>query len=318
MINRAILIAGPTASGKSGLAISLATKLAPFGGAVIINADSMQVYRELRVLTARPGPADEARAPHRLYGVMPAAEPCSAMSWRALALAELDSAWDAGRVPLVVGGTGLYFRALVDGLAPVPDIPPEVRAAAKAQLADLGGEAFLEELRRRDSATAARLNPGDSQRLVRAWEVVEATGVALSDWQAKPTGDEPFRAERLAIKLETPRADLYARIDRRFEDMVEGGALAEVAALDALGLDPTLPAMKAVGVPELRRHIAGETTLDAAIEEGQRASRRLAKRQMTWFRHQASDWQALNAQHSESLVDEIFPNIRQFLLTGFK
>lgn len=316
MINRAILIAGPTASGKSALAIEVAERLEPLGGATIINADSMQVYRELRILTARPGPGDEARVPHRLYGIIPAAEPCSAMSWRSLALAELLTAWDAGRIPLVVGGTGLYFRALIEGLAPVPEIPPEVRKAARARHAQLGGEAFHEELRRRDPALAARLDPGDSQRLVRAWEVVEATGVALSEWQAQAPEGEPFPGERLAFKLEVPRQSLYARIDRRFATMVDGGAVEEAAALGALGLDPSLPAMKAVGVSELLRHVRGDATLEEAVQNGQRASRRLAKRQMTWLRHQAANWSTLDAQHSESLSDQIFPNIRQFLLTG--
>ena len=315
MTKRAILIAGPTASGKSALALDVAERLEPQGGATIINADSMQVYRELRILTARPGPGDEARVPHRLYGVLPAAEPCSAMSWRSLALAELHTAWDAGRVPLVVGGTGLYFRALIEGLAPVPEIPADVREAARARHAQLGGESFREDLRRRDPVMAARLEPGDSQRLVRAWEVVEATGVALSEWQARPPEGDPFPAERLAFKLDLPREPLYARIDRRFAAMVEGGAVEEAAALGALGLDPSLPAMKAVGVPELLRHVRGEATLEEAVEEGQRASRRLAKRQMTWLRHQAADWSTLDAQHSESLSDKIFPIIRQFLLT---
>lgn len=316
MTDRAILIAGPTASGKSALAIEVAERLEPLGGATIINADSMQVYRELRILTARPSPGDEARVPHRLYGVIAAAEACSAMSWRSLALAELRVAWDAGRVPLVVGGTGLYFRALIEGLAPVPEIPPEVRQAARARHAQLGGEAFRENLRRRDPEMGARLDPGDRQRLVRAWEVVEATGVSLSEWQAQAPEGEPFPAERLAIKLEVPRQPLYARIDRRFAAMVDEGALEEAAALGALGLDPSLPAMKAVGVPELLRHVRGEATQAEAVQEGQRASRRLAKRQVTWLRHQAPDWTTLNAQHLESLSDQIFPNIRQFLLTG--
>jgi len=318
MTNRAILIAGPTASGKSGLAIEVAERLEALGGATIINADSMQVYRELRVLTARPSPGDEARAPHRLYGVMPAAERSSAMSWRTLALAELHAAWDAGRIPLVVGGTGLYFKALVEGLAPVPEIPPDVRDAARERLTQLGGKAFHDELRRRDPETASRLDPGDSQRLVRAWEVLEASGIALSEWQARAPEGERFPGERLAIKLDVPRQPLYARIDRRFAAMVEEGAANEVAALDALGLDPSLPAMKAVGVPEFRCHLRGEATLEEAVQAGQTASRRLAKRQMTWLRHQAADWATLDAQHSESLCDRIFPNIRQFLLTGLK
>ena len=318
MTNRAILIAGPTASGKSALAIDLARRLEPLGGATIVNADSMQVYRELRILTARPRPEEEAQVPHRLYGIVRAAEACSAMSWRSLAMAELRAAWDAGRTPLVVGGTGLYFRALIEGLAPVPGVPLKVRQAARERLAQLGGVAFHEELRARDPKSAARVEPGDSQRLVRAWEVIEATGVPLAEWQSQAPAGEPFQAERMAFKLEAPRQSLYERIDRRFAAMVEQGALEEVVALDAFGLDPALPAMKAVGVPELLRHNRGETTLPQAIAEGQTASRRLAKRQMTWLRHQAPDWTTLDAQHLESFRDRIFPNIRQFLLTGLK
>jgi tRNA dimethylallyltransferase len=318
LTKRAIFIAGPTASGKSRLALDLADGLAAHGGTVIVNADSMQVYRELRVMTARPSVADEARVPHRLYGVMPAAEACSAMRWRDLAAVEIDRAWAEGRLPIVVGGTGLYFRALLDGLAPVPPIPSDVRRAARGLHAQLGPAAFHARLGQRDPVMAARLETGDSQRLVRAWEVIEATGVSLAEWQRRSPADAGFSAPHLRFVLEVPRAELVARIEERLASMIDGGALAEVRALGALGLDARLPAMKAAGVPELLKHLDGGCTLDEALGKAAAATRRLAKRQATWYRHQAADWTAVagrSAQYSESLEEKIFPIIRRFLLT---
>ncbi len=318
MTNRAVFIAGPTASGKSRLALDLAERLAPDGGAVIINADSMQVYRELRVITARPSAADEARVPHRLYGVLPAARACSAMHWRGLAVAEIDAAWAQGRLPIVVGGTGLYLRALLDGLAPVPDIPAEVRGAARDLHGRIGGAAFHAKLRERDPVMAARLETGDSQRLIRAWEVVEATGVSLANWQARPAPGAGFAAPTLRCVLDVPRAELVARIEARLASMIDEGALAEVAELDALGLDEGLPAMKAAGVPELLGHLRGTFPLLEALARAAATTRRLAKRQVTWFRHQAADWSRVDgsiAQQSESFTEKIFPIVRRFLLT---
>ena len=312
------MIAGPTASGKSEVALGLAERLAPDGGAVIINADSMQVYRELRVITARPSPAEEARTPHRLYGTLPAAQACSAMRWRELAVAEIGSAWAGGRLPIVVGGTGLYFRALLDGLAPVPDIPTEVRRAARDLHEQLGGEAFHARLRQRDPNMAERLETGDSQRLIRAWEVIEATGVSLANWQKQAPLDAGFAAPTLRFVLDVPRPQLVARIEARLASMIDDGALAEVAALGALGLDTGLPAMKAAGVPELLSHARGESPLEEALTRAAASTRRLAKRQAAWFRHQAADWTRVDgsdAQHSESFAERIFPNIRRFLLT---
>jgi tRNA dimethylallyltransferase len=225
MASRAVmLIAGPTASGKSALALDLAEAF----GVVVINADSMQVYRELRVLTARPGADEEARAPHRLYGVLPAAEACSAARWRALALAEIDAAWRARRLPILVGGTGLYFEALAKGLAPVPDVPDEVRAAARERHARHGGEAFHAALAERDAEMAARLAPGDTQRLIRAWEVIEATGLSLAEWQRREAPGEGLCAAIHSVVLAPPRAALYAACDARFAEMMTRGALAEV------------------------------------------------------------------------------------------
>lgn len=317
-----IVIAGPTASGKSALGLAVAEA---FGG-TIVNADSIQVYRELEILSARPGPAELARAPHRLYGVLSAAERCSAARWRALALDEIaaaqGAAQGASRLPVLVGGTGLYLRALLDGLSPIPDIPAEIRAAALGRMAALGVPAFHAELGRRDPAMAARLAPADRQRLVRAWEVLEATGRSLADWQresAAKAGDEPALAP-LCFVLEPPRPALYAACDARFRAMVDAGALAEAERLARLGLDPDLPAMKAVGVPELIAHLRGEMALEAAIAAAQQATRRYAKRQLTWFRHQMAGAERLHpggvgAQFLERLQPSIFAFIRQFLLT---
>lgn len=320
-----VVITGPTAGGKSGLALALAEA---FDG-VVINADSMQVYRELRILTARPGADALARAPHRLYGVLPGRQPCSAGRWRDMALDEVAAARSEGRLPLVVGGTGLYLRALAEGLAPVPSVPEAVREAARALHADLGGAAFHAELAARDPVMAARLEPGDSQRLIRAWEVLEATGRSLADWQA-PGGDRaggapdgapngaPARTLRLVCL--PPRPALYAACDARLRAMVENGALEEVRALRALGLDPRLPVMKALGVRELGRHLEDALSLDDAIAQAQQATRNYAKRQMTWLRTQTApdgpQSVTLNEQYSESLDPKIFTIIRQFLLTG--
>ena len=308
----AIVIAGPTASGKSALALAVAEEF----DATIINADSMQVYRELPVLTAQPDSAARDLVSHRLYGVLPAAERCSAMRWRAMALAEIRQSGEAGRLPLLVGGTGLYLKALMDGLSEIPEIAPEFREAAKQRHARLGGPAFHAELAARDPATAARLNPGDSQRLIRAWEVLEATGRPLADWQTGPKEAAPGDPRFLTIILDPPRAKIHETCDARFRRMVAAGAVAEVEALLALGLDPDLPAMRALGVRELAGYLRGESGLEEAVEQAQRATRRYAKRQSTWFRHQIPGATTLNEQYSESLDDEIFSFIRHFLLTG--
>jgi tRNA dimethylallyltransferase len=283
---RAVLIAGPTASGKSALALALAEEL----GGTIINADSMQVYRDLRIITARPTPAEEARVPHLLYGHVDAAENYSVGRWcvdAGAALAEVDG---AGRLPVVVGGTGLYFKTLTQGLAAVPPIPPDIRAAVRGRLAADGIAALHAELAARDPATAHRLMPGDRARIARALEVVLATGRSLNDWHrdGAPPALDPDGAVK--IFLDVDRAELYRRIDARFDAMLAGGALEEVRALGRRGLDAALPAMKAHGVPWLIRHLEGEIELAAAADEGKRDTRRYTKRQATWFRHQLPDW----------------------------
>jgi tRNA dimethylallyltransferase len=306
-----VLIGGPTASGKSGLALALAEA---FGGTVI-NADSMQVYRDLRLLTSRPGPADEALVPHRLYGVLDAADPCSAARWAAMAEAEIAAAAAEKRLPILVGGTGLYFRALLEGLAAIPPIPGDIRAEARHLHRVLGGSGLHEALAARDPVGAARLAPGDTQRLIRAYEVVTATGRPLHQWQGAPPAAPRYPLVAKLILL-PPRAELYAACDARFAAMVAQGALDEVSALLRRGLDPGLPAMKAVGVPELARHLAGETALDAAIALGQQSTRRYAKRQVTWFRHQMGEAHFVGEQFSERMQPKIFAFIRQFLLTA--
>ncbi len=311
MTRPVVVVAGPTASGKSALALAVAEQ---FDG-VVINADAMQVYGALKVLTARPGPAEDARVPHRLYGLLPADQLCSAGRWRDLAAAECEAAWAAGRLPIVVGGTGLYIRALIDGLSPVPEVPAAVRAACRERFARLGNADFHAALAERDPRMAARLDPGNSQRLMRAWEVIEATGRSLADWQdLPPQGRLDARVSTLLVM--PPRAALYAACDDRFLGMVERGAVDEVRRLSAEGLDPALPVMKALGVPELRRHLAGEIGLDRAVAEAQRATRHYAKRQLTWFRHQLVAQQTVDAKFSESFAERIFANIRQFLLTA--
>lgn len=312
---KAVLVAGPTGAGKSAFALLLACAWADHGGARIINADSQQVYRELRVLTARPTADDEALVSHRLYGFLSVADPCSAGRWRAWALAEAEAAWNAGELPIFVGGTGLYFRALTRGLADIPEIPPAVRTKAEEHLRKWGPRGLHEDLSHRDPVMAARLDPTDRQRVIRAWEVLEGTGVSLADWQeAGP--DEP-RLPGSAIKyvLSLPRELLRARIEERFRTMIADGALAEVAALRDAGFDRELPAMKAQGVRALLRHLEGDITLDQAIALAQASTRQYAKRQMTWLRHQMEDWTWNEAQDSESFFDEIFPFICQFLLT---
>ena len=279
------LIAGPTAGGKSAVAIDLALRT----GGVVVNADALQIYRDLRVLTARPSPADEALAPHRLYGVADASDAWSAGRWLTAAREVLQSLRSEGRTAIVVGGTGLYFKSLTEGLAEIPPIPAQVRAAARRDLENLGETDFRARLAASDPDAAARISPGDLQRLGRAWEVVAATGRPLTAWQAQTT---PVLSpdDYAAVVIESPRAALYARCDRRMDAMVAQGALEEAGLLLARGLDPALPAMKAVGLRELGRHLSGELSLEAALDLAKRETRRYAKRQLTWQRGQAGDW----------------------------
>ena len=286
-----VLIAGPTASGKSAAALALAEAT----GGVIVNADSMQVYRELRILSARPDAADEARAEHRLFGHVSALTHYSVGRWVEDARAALADIHAAARLAIVVGGTGLYFKALEEGLAPAPSAPQEVRARAAALRADMGEAAFHAALAARDPA-AARLAPGDAQRVLRAFEVIEHTGRSLADWQAeaaRPVVD-PARVARLVIELDRPT--LYERIDRRFDAMMADGGLEEARAFWALDPDARLPSTKALGLPQLRRALDGEIALDEAMADAKMQTRRFAKRQGTWFRNQTPHWPRLDPE----------------------
>lgn len=279
----ALLIAGPTASGKSALALRLARER----NGVIINADSMQVYRELRVLTARPAAEEEASFPHRLFGHVGGAEAYSVARWLAEARREMALCWDKGTLPILCGGTGLYFRAMEEGLAEIPPIPAEVRDYWRSFKSDLHAE-----LVRRDPAAAARLEPGDRQRLTRALEVMEATGRSLLDWQ-KEAGSSPLLAganiDRLYLDI--GRDELYARAERRFDLMLDAGALEEVRALPVL--PPASPLLKAIGVRELQAHLRGEISLQQAVADAKTATRRYVKRQLTWWRGRPRSWVSL-------------------------
>ena len=278
----ALIVAGPTASGKSSLALDLAEQV----GGVVINADSMQVYAELRIVTARPSPEDEARVPHRLYGVRPAAEAGSAAWWRAEALREMAAARAAGKLPILCGGTGLYFAALTEGLAEIPECGEAARAEARRMLAEDGPVALHAALQKVDPATAARLRPSDSQRVARAWEVWRGTGRGLAAWQSAGGGvPAPWRFS--AILIDPPREDLRAAIATRFSAMLAAGALDEVRALLAHRLDPALPAMRAHGVPELAAHLRGDMTLAEAARRAELVTGQYTKRQATWFRRRS-------------------------------
>ena len=280
-----MLIAGPTASGKSALALALAGQL----DGMIVNADSMQVYCDLRIITARPTPDEEARVPHRLYGHVDAAESYSVGRWLADVAPVLDEVRASGRVPILVGGTGLYFKALAQGLSNVPPVPADVRESVRRRMEEEGPAALHAELVARDPSSAV-LKPNDRTRIARALEVLEATGRPLKQWQG--TGLPPLLDASKAVKvfLAPDRPELRRRIDARFDAMLATGALEEVRALGRRKLDPLLPAMKAHGVPWLIRHLNGEISLAQAAEHGKNDTRRYTKRQFTWVRHQLADW----------------------------
>ena len=295
MSARIWLIAGPTASGKSALALRLAEHL----GGEIVNADALQLYADLRVLSARPSTEEEARAPHHLFGIADAADGWSVGRWLRAATAVLDEIAARERPAIVVGGTGLYFNALTKGLAEVPPVSPDAQAEAQ-RVHDAAGEAVLRaSLRQVDPAAEARIGPNDRQRLTRALAVAWSTGRSLTDWQ---TGTTPTLAPHTwrGVVLEPPRPMLHARCDARLLAMIDQGALAEAAALDARGLDPRVPAMKAVGLRELAAQSRGEASLPDAVAAAQAATRQYAKRQLTWFRNQTPDWPRIDATLAEA------------------
>lgn len=306
-----LILAGPTGSGKSALALALATTFA----GTIINADSMQVYAELRVLTARPSAEEELQAPHRLYGVVAASERYSVGRWLEAARNEIEAAWQAGRLPIVTGGTGLYLRALTEGLSPVPRVPAALCRELEAAYDREGGAKFRERLHAHDPLAAARLPPTDRQRLIRAMAVALGTGQALTGWHARHPPQPALDARFATIVLLPPRERLYRRLDARFTAMLANGALPEVQRLMDLNLDAGLPAMKAVGVSELMQFVKGETTLAAACAQAQAATRRYAKRQMTWLRHQTPADLVIEDDTCGQLCARATAFMRAFLLT---
>jgi tRNA dimethylallyltransferase len=278
-----VVIAGPTASGKSALALALAQQI----GGVIVNADSAQIYRDLRVLSAAPTDEEVRQAEHRLYGVQDGALPCSAAEWAEMARREVTDVQANGRTPILVGGTGLYLRTLLYGIAPVPAIDPDVRTRLRATMV----KDNRLKLRTLDPEAAARLNPGDSARINRALEVILSTGRTLAEWQKERSGGIAGDVELKALILLPPRKWLYARCDERFAHMIDQGAVSEVERLIARELNANLPVMRAIGVREISAYLHGQSSLDEAIADGQQATRRYAKRQFTWFAHQPpADW----------------------------
>ena len=304
----AVLLGGPTSSGKSSLALSIA---GAFGG-TLVNADSMQVYRDLRVLTARPSDEDEARCPHRLFGFLGAETRCSVGLWHGRALAECRAAAARGSVAVLAGGTGLYLAAFRHGLAPVPDTPAEIRATLEARMAASGPEVLHRELAGVDGELAAVLAPSDRQRIQRGLEVHEATGTPLSAWRRRPRRGA-WPGPVLQITLVPPRDALYRLCDRRFDAMLENGALGEVARLAARRLDRSLPAMRVLGVPHLMAHLDGRMDLESAAARARADTRRYAKRQTTWFRHQVPDALRVEGFGFESAADAAQVAVGRFL-----
>ncbi len=294
-----ILIAGPTASGKSRLALDVAKRL----NGVVINADSMQVYAELQILTARPSSADTESIPHRLYGHVSVAEPYSVGRWINDVAATLIDARGEGRRPIIVGGTGLYFRALTKGLTEVPDVPAPVRSAWRERAATLTTDELHTLLAQRSTAEAARVKPSDRNRILRALEVIDGTGRTLPEWQDEAAGSALVDMSNATAIVVTPqRADLYDQINRRFLMMVKAGALSEARRIANQGYDPELPAMKSIGLSALLAHLSGDIELDEAIARAQTETRNFAKRQMTWFRNQMPDWQHLAPSEAATVL----------------
>lgn len=309
-LNPIIIIAGPTASGKSTLAIDLAQA---FSGTVI-NADSIQVYKELRILTARPSFEDEALVPHRLFGGLAAEKRCSAGHWLKLAVDEIKTAWADKRLALVAGGTGLYLKSLRDGLAVIPEIPAIINNEVRALYAKIGGEAFVDQLACLDPKAAQTLPASDSQRLTRAMAVVRATGMTLDVWQAEQVKGPGLAARFFTITILPDREALYAACEKRFDAMLSAGALTEVESFLALGLDPSLPAMKAVGVPEIARYLVGEITLENAAVAAKQATRNLAKRQMTWLRNQVNSDYVVEGCYGLDQYDGVKKAVAEFIV----
>lgn len=306
------MIAGPTASGKSALALALAEAV----GGTVINADSQQLYRELRLLTARPSAQEEARTPHRLFGVLAGDDVCSAQRWREMAERAIRESLAAGRLPILCGGTGFYLNAMLEGLSPMPEIPAAVREAVRARVEAEGPAAAHARLAAVDPESAARIAPADRQRIARALEVFEASGETLTRWRTAPPAGPPAGMRFAVVMLAPPRAALVERIEARFDAMMAAGALEEVRALRAAGLPEDAPVWKAVGARDLAAAIRGDRSLEAAVADAKTATRQYAKRQATWLRRQIVTDTALTEQFSETLIDHTLSFLRESGLTA--
>lgn len=305
---KAVIICGPTGSGKSSLALNLAEK---FKG-VIINADSVQIYREIKILSGRPTSDDYRQAPHRLYGVMSIFKPCTLGIWRKMALETIKECELSGHLPIICGGTGLYIKFLLNELSPIPGIPPSIKLEAREKLEKLGNENFRELLLKNDPVSACRIKLGDTNRLLRAWEVFTATTKPLSYWhgQSRETG---YKDKFFKVCLMPKREVLYSKCDKRFLDFVELGAIEEAQALNFITAIPELPASKTLGLLELIKYTKGELELSEAIEQAQRITRRYAKRQLTWFRHQLDEDFLIKNLCCRKTVSDCFEKIVKFL-----
>ena len=303
--DRYIMIAGPTASGKSQLAVDLAWKL----DGEVVNADSMQLYADLSILTACPSKADMQNIPHHLYGVLDGGHRASVATWLELAATAMTAIRARGKMPIIIGGTGMYLDAAVNGIAPIPDVPANIHEDCMTLFDAIGGAAFRQKLALHDPLVASRLADGDRQRLIRAMGVFNASGVALSQFQ-KADHKSALIGRPVKIAMLPPRDVLYARVDARFDEMLEQGAMDEVKQLINRHLDPSLPLMKALGVNALKAVLDQEMTIDEAAYIAKRDSRHYAKRQMTWLRNNYSAQITLITKLSESLMESIFSLIR--------
>ena len=305
---KAVIICGPTGAGKSSLALNLAEK---FKG-VIINADSVQIYREIKILSGRPTSDDYRRAPHRLYGIMSIFKPCTLGIWRKMALETIRECELSGRLPIICGGTGLYIKFLLNELSAIPEIPPSIKLEAREKLEDLGNENFRELLSKNDPVSACRIKSGDTNRLLRAWEVLTATNKPLSYWHEQ-SGETGSQHKFFKVCLMPERKALYSKCDKRFLDFIEQGAADEARALDSINVSPELPASKTLGLLELIKYTKGELELSDAIAQAQRITRRYAKRQLTWFRHQLDEDFLIQNLRCRKTVSDCFKKIVNFL-----
>ena len=306
-----LILAGPTASGKTRLALDIAERIQ----GIIINADSIQIYKELQILSSRPTIEQQMRASHQLYGILSVHERCSAGRWLSLVKPAIEKSWESQKIPLITGGTGLYIKVLLDGISAIPDIPSNLINDLQKRLSLIGAKAFREELAKKDPNAASRILPNDSQRLVRAASVIASTGQSLEYWWSKKVQIPAINARFLTIVLYPPRELLYSNIEARFDEMILQGAVDEAAEFSRLSVDPALPAARAVGLKELLRYINHELDLSCSIKKAKQATRNLAKRQLTWAKNNINANFFVCEQYSEDLIDRLIDKINKFLLT---